>query len=391
MITIILEPLFHRGEERIALIFSVSKKLYDAIKRVQDMRWSSSHRRWHMPCTREACESLALYVQDLAVLDVSSVKTYLQQKNTLLPPPSPKVHYTQAKMMLMYPLSEVNLEALKQFRDLLVLKGYSENTIRNYINEFHHLLRLLGKQPVYELEKQHILSYLLWLLEKQGYSETHVHTTVNAVKFYFEKVLKREAEFYDLPRPKKPFKLPSVLAESEVLEMILRIDNLKHRCMLMAGYSAGLRVSEIVALKLRDIDSKRMMIHIRNAKGKKDRMVPLSQVFLDNLRAYYKIYTPKEYIFEGQHGGKYSMRSVQKIVQQAKVKSGIWKTGGTHMLRHSYATHLLETGTDIRIIQELLGHNSITTTMRYTHVSKKDIGRIESPLDKLNWKELPNK
>ena len=228
---------------------------------------------------------------------------------------------------------------------------------------------------------------MLWLIEQRGYTEKHIHSTVNAVKFYFEKLLNRQSEFYDLPRPKKPWKLPSVLAESEVLLLIQSIENLKHRSLVMAGYSAGLRVSEIVQLKAADIDSKRRMIHINAAKGKKDRMVPLARKFLETLRAYYKVYTPKEWLFEGQYGGPYSTRSVQNIIKEAKEKAGISKQGSTHMLRHSYATHLMEGGTDIRIIQEILGHNSISTTMRYTHVSKKELGRIESPLDKLQWEK----
>jgi site-specific recombinase XerD len=143
-------------------------------------------------------------------------------------------------------------------------------------------------------------------------------------------------------------------------------------------------VSEIVGLKLKNIDSKRMMIHIQGAKGKKDRMVPLSKILLESLRSYFLLYTPKEYLFEGQFGGAYSTRSVQEVMQLAKQKVTN-KTGSVHMLRHSYATHLMEAGTDIRIIQALLGHNSIRTTMLYTHVSKLAIEKVESPLDKLKW------
>ena len=208
---------------------------------------------------------------------------------------------------------------------------------------------------------------------------------VNALKFYFEQVLGRDKQYYDLPRPKKPLKLPGVLAEEEVVALLGRVKNLKHKAMLMAGYAGGLRVSEIVRLKIGDIDSKRMMIHIHGAKGKKDRMVPLSKTLLEVLRTYYKAYQPVNFIFEGQFGDHYSERSVQAILQEAKKIAGISKKGSVHILRHSYATHLMECGTDVRIIQELLGHNNIKTTMLYTHVSKKDIGKIESPLDKLKW------
>ena len=153
----------------------------------------------------------------------------------------------------------------------------------------------------------------------------------------------------------------------------------------MAGYAGGLRVSEIIHLRVTDIDSKRMMIHIHGAKGKKDRMVPLSKKLLETLREYYQLYKPREFIFEGQNGAQYSTRSAQLVIQAAKKAAGITKKGSMHMLRHSYATHLMEGGTDTRLIQELLGHNSIKTTMRYLHVSKKDLGKIDSPLDKLKW------
>jgi site-specific recombinase XerD len=155
--------------------------------------------------------------------------------------------------------------------------------------------------------------------------------------------------------------------------------------MIMTGYAGGLRVSEIIHLKITDIDSKRMTIHIRCAKGKKDRMVPLSKKLLTQLREYFTEYKPREFLFEGKAGGQYSIRSAQQVLQDAKKAAGITKGGSMHSLRHSYATHLLESGTDIRYIQSLLGHNTIKTTMRYTHVSNKVIGNIQSPLDKLDW------
>jgi site-specific recombinase XerD len=212
----------------------------------------------------------------------------------------------------------------------------------------------------------------------------HVHTTVNAIKLYFEHVEKRQREFYDLPRPKKPQKLPSILAEEEMVALIHKTHNLKHRALLMASYSAGLRVSELVGLKIGDIDSKRMMIHIRRAKGKKDRMVHLSKVLLTTLRDYFKVYKPKGHLFGGEEGKSYSERSAQMVLAEAKRKAGIKKKGSIHMLRHSYATHLLEAGTDIRYIQAFLGHSSLKTTMIYTHVSQLKVESIQIPLDKLD-------
>ncbi len=385
MIVIQFLPFYHNKQECIGIVFKHDNSVNDIIKKIKGVKWTATRKCWYILCTKENYQAAADALKGIAELQTGDLKKYLLQRKALTTKPEQKIIAGTAKMIIQNPISEENIIAINTLKKMLVLKGYSSNTIRNYCNEFHHLLRLLGNRSVNDLQKQHVLSYLLWLLEKQGCSETQVHTAVNAIKFYFEKVMKREKEFYDLPRPKKPFKLPEVLAEEEVIEIIKKINNLKHRTMIMAGYAAGMRVSEIVNLKVKDIDSKRMMIHIHSAKGKKDRLVPLSKKLLETLRAYYKEYKPKEFLFEGQSGEAYSTRSAQQILQEAKDKAGISKKGSIHMLRHSYATHLMEGGTDIRIIQELLGHNSIKTTMRYTHVSKKDLGKIESPLDKLKW------
>jgi site-specific recombinase XerD len=211
-----------------------------------------------------------------------------------------------------------------------------------------------------------------------------VHTAINAIKFYFEKVILRPRIVVDLPRPKKPLLLPKVMGKKSIGRIIRETENIKHRCMLMLAYAAGLRVSEIVALRMRDIDSDRMTILVSRAKGKKDRLVGLSDMLLKELRQYYQMYKPREYLFEGEPGIHYSTRSVQKVFQSAKARAGIKIPGGIHTLRHSYATHLLESGTDIRFIQELLGHNSILTTRRYTHVSTQFTSKIRSPLDDLD-------
>lgn len=389
MIILELKPFFRNGKEWIGLHEATGQSLFELLKHLSRIKWNHTAKHWYIPCTRNAYEDLKEQLKkqlsEEFELDTSALRQYLEQRKTILQPAEFPVKYASAKMMQRYPLSNENLKALEAYRNKLVVKGYSKHTIRNYLNEFHQLLRILADRPVNDLGREHIQSYLLWLLQEQGCSETKVHTSVNAIKFYFEQVMERAKEFYDLPRPKKPFKLPAVLAEEEVLQMIQGIRNLKHKTILMAGYAGGLRVSEIIGLKITDIDSKRMMIHIHGAKGKKDRMVPLSKVLLATLRDYYLAYKPKEYIFESITGGMYSARSIQKILQHAKETAGIKKKGSVHMLRHSYATHLMENGTDITIIQKLLGHNSIRTTMLYTHVSQHKIAAITSPLDKLKW------
>ena len=188
---------------------------------------------------------------------------------------------------------------------------------------------------------------------------------------------------HQLDRPRREWRLPNILSMEEVASIITSLENIKHRSMLALIYSAGLRRSELLALKCKDIDSTRMVITIRAAKGKKDRIVPLSELVLEMLRTYYKEYKPTDYLFEGQNGGAYSEKSLEEVFHKAKKLAGVRKKVSLHTLRHSYATHLLEGGTNLRYIQELLGHKSSKTTEIYTHVSNQAIQKITSPLDKL--------
>jgi integrase/recombinase XerD len=280
-------------------------------------------------------------------------------------------------------LNEPQRLALNAYVELLRLKNYSDNTIKNYRNWFVHFLRYFNDRKPSTISKSEIMDMLVLFRNSPKWSATSQNQLINAIKFFYEQLLNRPREMYELPRAKKPQQLPSVFSESEVLSIIKATDNLKHKTILCLAYAAGLRVSEIVNMKVRDIDSKRMVIIIRQAKGKKDRQVMLSEKLLLMLRAYYKEYKPEKWMFEGQYGEQYSSRSIQSVLHQAKDKAGVKKKGSIHALRHSFATHLLEGGTDIVSIKELLGHTSLRTTMTYTHVSKKFISKIQSPLDKL--------
>ncbi|MGH2644291.1 MAG: tyrosine-type recombinase/integrase, partial [Chitinophagaceae bacterium] len=220
-----------------------------------------------------------------------------------------------------------------------------------------------------------------YCLQKCKLSENQMHSRLNALKFYFEQVLHKEKFFFEIPRPKKPSFLPKVLSVEEVRALFKATANLKHRMMLKLCYGMGLRVSEVVRLKPEHIDSKRMQVLIAGAKGKRDRYVVLPETILEELRAYYRQYHPNGYLFEGQNAGQYAIRSVQAVFRQAMRKANINKPVGIHSLRHSYATHLLEYGTDISLIQKLLGHQNIKTTQIYTHVSRSVIAKIKSPLD----------
>ncbi|MBK5271288.1 MAG: tyrosine-type recombinase/integrase [Bacteroidia bacterium] len=273
-------------------------------------------------------------------------------------------------------------------RQHLILKSYSESTIRTYLQEMSHLLGMLKNIPADELQPEHLKRYLMYCHEVLLLKENTLHSRINALKFYYEQVLQQEKFFWEIPRPKKQFILPKVLGEDEVAKLFNALDNLKHKAMMFTAYSAGLRVSEIAALKLRDIDSGRMQIRIENAKGKKDRYVNLSPVLLDILRAYIRNYKPKpkKFLFESEQTFEaYPTRTIQRIFYIAREKARISKQVGIHSLRHSFATHMLEKGIDIRYIKDLLGHFSIKTTERYLHVKREQLVNIISPLDDL-WR-----
>lgn len=215
-----------------------------------------------------------------------------------------------------------------------------------------------------------------------------MNIAINALKFYYGEMLKRNFVF-EIRRPKKDRKLPVVLSREEVFRLLSSVANVKHRAILMLTYSAGLRVSEVVKLSIEDIDTQRQLIHIKGAKGRKDRCTILSEVALESLKEYWSEYKPEKWLFSGAEDGRHiSTRTVQAIFEQAKEKASVRKDVTIHSLRHSFATHLLEGGTDLRYIQELLGHKKSKTKEIYTHVSNKALGKIISPLDTMDFKEM---
>ncbi len=218
-------------------------------------------------------------------------------------------------------------------------------------------------------------------LVQQRRSNSYINQAINAIKFYYEVVLGMPNRFYELERPRKEYKLPNVISKEEVLAIIEHTNNLKHKCIVELLYGSGLRRSELINLKIEDVDSKRMLIRVNGAKGNKDRQTLLSQKALADLRLYYKQWKPREYLFEGQKQAKSGGQSVLKILKTAALKAGIARTVTPHMLRHSFATHLLESGTDLRQIQVLLGHGSSKTTEIYTHVATNTFRTIKNPLD----------
>lgn len=397
MQTITLQPLLHRGAEQIGIVCQRTPAINNLLKKVEDIRWSQSHRCWYLPQNEEAYLRLRKSIKEgfgaTVIIDAGELMQYLLKKKKLLSLQSktaamPVLKASQLKII--EAVSAGNMQQLEAFTQMLTLKAYSASTAKTYRNEFLQLLQIIKAKPVEDLTVTDIKRYMAYAMKEQGISENTAHSRLNALKFYYEQVLRREKFFWEIPRPKKPLQLPKLLNEAELAKLFNALTNKKHKAMLFTAYSAGLRVSEIVNLKIADIDSGRMQIRIANAKGKKDRYVNLSPVLLDILRKYISHYkpAPKVYLFEsGDSLWAYPTRTVQQIFSKAKNKAGIIKEVGIHSLRHSFATHLLDKGTDIKYIKDLLGHFNIKTTERYLHVSKQQLVNIVSPLDDLMGKE----
>ncbi len=357
----------HKKQPRILLHFEFNKELNETVKSVQGCLWSKTHGGWHIPDTAENRKRFG-------VIATGTSKVITEE-------PAPQ-HVAIKKESI----STFNKAELGHFIQMLQLKGYSKSTIKTYSTEFGVFLQVLKQHKATEITTSRLKDYLQYCHNSLHLTENAIHSRMNALKFYYEKVLQREKFFWEIPRPKKPMLLPKLLNQAELRKLFNALTNKKHKAMLFTAYSAGLRVSEIVNLKITDIDSKRMQIFIRRAKGKKDRYVNLSPLLLDILREYIKDYKPKPrlYLFESDTTlDKYPIRTVQQVFSNAKAKAGIGKEVGIHSLRHSFATHLLDKGTDIRYIKDLLGHFNIKTTERYLHVSKQQLVNIVSPLDDL--------
>ena len=338
----------HNKEKRIAVQFEKNAKLIFRIKTFEDARWSASNKYWHLPDTE-----------------------------------ANRLHFKLPLADTLYPNTE-GLASIATFNRYLLSKRYSSNTIKTYSEALKSFLTFCNTKTIKDITNNDVILYNNNYIIKNNLSSSYQNQIVNAIKLYFKIVKETAIEIEKIHRPKKEKALPNVLSKEEVKQIITAPTNLKHKTMLSLIYSCGLRCGELLALQPHHIDSKRNIVLLKNSKGKKDRIVPLSLKILELLREYYKVYKPRTYLFEGQEvGNPYSNKSLQSVLKQALTKAGIKKPATLHWLRHSYATHLLESGTDLRYIQELLGHNSSKTTEIYTHVSTKNIQQIKSPFDDL--------
>ena len=393
MEVIVLKPLQHNKEENIGIYFGNIAVLNKAVRKIKNARWSQSNKCWYLPLNKEQHTEIRKVFKGLAKIEQSELHDYLLAKRktrnleaVTLTEKQSTIKYLPVKKQKVFSNSNdidtVNAHVLPAMKQQLKLKGYSTSTLKTYINEVGVFLRTIKKHEADKFSTQRLKDYLEYCAEKLKLTENTLHSRINALKFYYEQVLKKEKIFWDIPRPKKGNLLPKVLSKEEIIRLIKAIENLKHKTMIMLGYACGLRVSEITRLELKDVDEDRRLLFICRGKGKKDRVVSLSPVMLVMIREYKTKYKPGKYLFEGQYKETaYSTRSLESIIKAAKFKAGISKTGSMHLLRHSFATHLIEKGTDVVLIQKLLGHNDIRTTLRYLHVTNKDILNILSPIE----------
>ncbi|MEI7509231.1 MAG: site-specific integrase [Flavobacterium sp.] len=338
----------HNNESRIGVYFEKNPILIARIKKLEGSRWSQTLSVWHLPDTEE-----------------NRIKFKLPLAATSLP-------------------NEEGIAALAQLKNYLRSKRYSEKTVGSYSDALKSFLVFYNQRPIETLTNDDVIIYNNDYILKNKLSASYQNQITNALKLYFKICKETKIELDKIHRPKRAKVLPNVLSKEEVKAIIEAHSNIKHKMMLSLIYSCGLRCGELLALKPVNIDSKRNIVLLKNSKGKKDRIAPLSPKILEMLRDYYKVYKPTTYLFEGQTPGEsYSEKSLQSVLKQALQKAKITKPATLHWLRHSYATHLLESGTDLRYIQELLGHNSSKTTEIYTHVSTKSIQQIKSPFDDL--------
>ena len=360
------------GQDRLWVSFPYHPDHLKRIRAVPGRQWHGEEKAWSIPYTEQA---LALLQQFFSQQPIQSFAK---------PEKRPQAVTTKRWETL----SGEEQAYIARIEDEMKLRGYSAKTRKSYRNHLLQFKRYFNDRALLEIGAEEIRQYLLSLINEKQASQSYYNQAINAIKLLYAKVLQRPRAIEEIHRPRRERRLPVVLSREAVERMVNEVDNRKHRTLLILMYSSGLRVGEIVRLRLEDIDFDRKMVHVRRAKGRKDRYTLLSDVSIALVQAYLSEYQPVQWLFPGAKVGRHlSEASVQKIVRAARQKAKIPQHATSHTLRHSFATHLLDAGVDLRYIQALLGHSSSKTTEIYTHVSKKDLGRIQSPADFLTLKE----
>ena len=372
-----LKPGEHRGKNVVFVKFNYDRGLINLVKAIDGMRWSKNKQCWYM---EKECFNLSTFFNALkAFSNIDYSALGVKNKGSEEKKPAPLVE-------------NIKVEIPEAYLDLLVQKRYSKNTIAIYHTYFRDYMAYFQDKDLKNIDKDEINKYILKLIRKKEISPSQQNQRINAIKFYYEKVLGREKEYYNIERPRKEKILPKVISEKELSAMMNVASNIKNSVIIGLLYSAGLRRSELINLRKEDILFDKRLIFIRGAKGKKDRTTILSEAIHEILIHYFEKWKPNYWILEGPKRKKYSESSVLNVVRDSAKKAGIEKTVTPHMLRHSFATHLLEQGVDLRHIQMLLGHSSSKTTEIYTHVSAASLANIKSPLDNIDgYKDLNNR
>jgi len=340
-------------------------KLLPNVRSLPGVQWNASQRVWQFPYSFEIYKAMKESLLDKVTLDCQEADAQIAE--------------LEAR-------AQSEAAHQKEFRELnawMRSQRYSPQTIKTYMDSLRVLARWFNPVRLQQVQAEDLIRFNNEYILAKGYSATYQNQMVNALKLYLKRFGHPQMNLDQIHRPRRAFRLPHILSKHEVKRILESLTNRKHRAMLSLIYASGLRRSEVLNLRPSDIQSDRGLLFVGSAKGAKDRVVPLSPKLLIQLREYFRDYRPKVFLFEGQGGGKYSPKSLQLVFRHALEKAGIHKPATLHWLRHSYATHLLESGTDIRYIQELLGHSSSRTTELYTHVSNRQLQQIRSPFDDL--------
>lgn len=375
MLPIHLHMKIYENKERLFAKFEYNKQLVNIIRKIKGAQWSSSEKEWHFPLVRDSVQQIIFVTKGVAAVDISELRQQLIDR---------KKHLMDIRFGN---IDEATRTKILQFKHWMEQKRYSDQTIKNYIGNLIQFFKYYAPLAYDEITADHVSRYNYNVIVKNGLSVSFQKGIVGAVKLFYSYTKDSKMSLERLQHPKVEKRLPEVLSKGEIERVLDAAANLKHKALLSITYACGLRRSEVLNLKIKDLDSNRKLIRIEQAKGNKDRYVPFSDKLKCLLQEYYKMYHPKEYLFEGQKGTKYGERSFELVLAHCVKKAGIVKRVTLHTLRHSYATHHLEAGTDLRYIQELLGHNSPRTTMIYTHVSNRKIAELQSPFDDLKINE----
>jgi site-specific recombinase XerD len=371
---ITIHPCRVGGHDRIAIKFEYDESIIRQIRKIPGRKWAPEDRFWHIEYSEDKLSALADYLSSPQVF-VDDSSFYNKRE---------KLHSQGLDPVEKQILGSHNGEHIRRFREWMETRRYSRRSIDTYAGLITIFLLFYNDRSPSEITIEDINRFNHEFIIKKGYSISYQRQMVSAMKLFYQQIQQKKLDINELERPRKEKKLPVVFSKDEVRRIIGSIKNEKHRVMISLIYAAGLRISELLNLKCTDIDGQRLVIHIHSAKGRKDRIVPLGLGLVDTLREYYRRYRPMLYLFEGKEGKKYSASSCRIILKRALDRNGISKPGSLHTLRHSYATHLLESGTDIRYIQKLLGHESSRTTEIYTHVSRRQLEGIKSPYEDLD-------